>query len=210
MNSKGIVLLFAVLSVAAVAGVWLYLESGEAPATAAPPAAESATPSRAATRVPEARQVTERKTAPAPERQMPALEKWEEQVETVVQSGAAEKKIASELIAIFATLPEAGKVEAARHICDHVPDEDYARMRALTLDAALPEPVLEVFYDDLGSRDEPLKLPVLLQMAQDEGHAFQAQALEDLGLALDAEHGGDFKRWAQALSTYLRELEPAQ
>ena len=207
MNSKGIVLLFAVLSVAAVAGVWLYLESGEAPAA---PVVASTAPSRAATPVPEARQVTERKTAPAPERQMPALEKWEEQVETVVQSGAAEAEIASELIALFATLPEAGKVETARHICDHVPDEDYARMRALTLDAALPEPVLEVFYDDLGSRDEPLKLPVLLQMAQDEGHAFHGQALEDLGLALDAEHGGDFTRWAQALSTYLRELESAQ
>lgn len=134
MNSKGIVLLFAVLSVAAVAGVWLYLESGEAPATAAPPAAESATPSRAATRVPEARQVTVGKAAP--ERQMPALEKWEEQVETVVQSGAAEAEIASELIALFATLPEAGKVETARHICDHVPDEDYARMRALTIAGA--------------------------------------------------------------------------
>lgn len=47
-------------------------------------------------------------------------------------------------------------------------------------------------------------------MAQDEAHAFHGQALEDLGLALDAEHGGDFKRWARALSTYLRELEPAQ
>lgn len=208
MNSKRIVLLSAVLCVAAVAGVWLYLESGEAPATVAPPAAESATPSRAATRVPEARQVTVGKAAP--ERQMPALEKWEARVESVVQSGAAEAEIASELITLFPTLPEAGKVETARHICDHVPDGDYDRMRALTLDAALPEPVLEVFYDDLGSRDEPLKLPVLLQMAQDEGHAFQAQALEDLGLALDAEHGGDFTRWAQTLSTYLRELEQAQ
>jgi hypothetical protein len=142
--------------------------------------------------------------------QTPALrvpvpqEDWEVKLEKTVHSAYESEDIAARLISLFPSLPARGKQEAAQHLCDNVADETYAKMRSLTVDARLGVEVLEVFYTDLGNRDEKVRLPVLLEIAKTTRHPFRKEAAEELAFILDTEPGKDFSRMEAALNSYLK------
>lgn len=189
MKPRALVTVLVTLAACLLGGVLWYLNSN--------PPAEPAKPVSSGT--------PQVKTMPAA---IPVpQEDWEVKLEKIVHSALEMEDIADRLIVLFPSLPATGKEEAAHHICDNVSDETYAKMRALTVNAGLGEEVLDVFYTDLGNRDEKIRLPMLLEIARNTRHPFRTEAAEELALILDTEPGKDFARMEAALNAYLKELE---
>ena len=194
MKPRALVATFVILAACLLGGVFWYLNLG--PAKAPDQSAMSGTsPSKPL-------------PAPAVARAIPVpQEGWEVKLDKIVHSALEMEDIADRLIVLFPSLPATGKEEAAQHICDNVSDETYAKMRPLTVDAGLGEDVLDVFYTDLGNRDEKIRLPVLLEIARNARHPFRTEAAEELAFILDAEPGKDFTRMEAAMKAYLKQLE---
>ncbi|MEN3941673.1 hypothetical protein WJU23_10305 [Prosthecobacter sp. SYSU 5D2] len=189
MKPHALVIALVILATGVLGAVFWYLNLGPA-----------AAPSQLA--------ISPTSQVPNPATPMPVpQEDWEVRLEKIVHSALEMEDIADRLIVLFPTLPVRGKEDAAQHICDNVSDETYAKMRPLTVDAGLGEEVLDVFYTDLGNRDERVRLPVLLEIAKNTRHPFRTEAAEELTFILDTDPGKDFARMEAAMISYLKELE---
>ena len=190
MKPRALVTALVISAASLLSGVWWYLNSK--------PAAGAQTPASS--------QTSQVKKMPAAASPVPQ-EEWEVKLEKIVHSALEMEEIADRLIVLFPTLPATGKEEAAQHIGDNVSDQNYAKIRPLTVDAGLGEEVLDVFYTDLGNRDEKIRLPVLLDIAKNTRHPFHTEAAEELSLILDTEPGQDFARMDTIITAYLKQLE---
>ena len=78
-------------------------------------------------------------------------------------------------------------------------------MMPLLRNASLPEDVLDVFVTDLMNREDPVKLPALLEVAKMPNHPHHEEAKADLEIFLDQEHGNDWGKWDVAVKKYLQD-----
>lgn len=194
MKPRALLALLVVLAAAVLGGVFWYLNQDPAKAPNQPTLSGTSPV----------------KPLPAPTAARPIpvpQEEWEVKLEKIVHSALEMEDIADRLIVLFPSLPATGKEEAAQHICDNISDETYAKMRPLMVDASLGEEVLDVFYTDLGNRDEKIRLPVLLEIARNTRHPFRTEATEELAFILDTEPGKDFAQVEAAMRAYLKQLE---
>lgn len=192
MKPRALVPALVLLAACVLGGLFWYLNAGS-----------SITPAKAAISGTSQAKATSGPAAAIPVPQ----EDWEVKLEKIVHSALEMEDIADRLIVLFPSLPATGKEEAAQHICDNVSDETYGKMRPLTVDAGLGEEVLDVFYTDLGNRDEKVRLPVLLEIAKNTRHPYRTEATEELTFILDTKPGRDFSQMEAALNIYLKELE---
>lgn len=208
MNTRSL-LIAAVVLAAVCGGVFFFLQSSTAPAPipaltpAATPAPVQAT---APEPVPEVKkpavvQSSEPKPAAKPAR---PLEPWELKIDQALTSNLNETETAQVLLNLIPTLPPEGKAEATQHVTNLLPDSEYKRVLPLLKNPQMPAEVLDILVTDLMNREDTVKLPALLEVAKLPNHPNHEEALTDLQIFLDADHGSDWNKWTASVNAYLK------
>jgi len=130
---------------------------------------------------------------------------WDEKVSDVLGAEGDEKDKAKKLIDMFPHLPPEGQEEVAHHLSNLVADEDYAPLSNFVTNSALPEAVLDVFVEDVFNRPNAIKLPVLLDIAQDPQHPRAGEAKDVLELFLEEDFGSDWTKWHAKMEKWLKD-----
>jgi hypothetical protein len=130
---------------------------------------------------------------------------WEDRVDDILGSNGEDDEKLKQLLDLFPNLPEEGQVEVAQHLSNLTPDENYTPLAQYTTNAALPEDVLEVFLSDLLNRPNSVKLPMLLEIAQNDQHPKAAEARDLLELFLEEDYGKDWARWQSRMQQWLQD-----
>jgi len=130
---------------------------------------------------------------------------WDEKVSDVLGAEGDEKDKAKKLIDLFPHLPPEGQEEVAHHLSNLVADEDYAPLSNFATNSALPEAVLDVFVEDVFNRPNAIKLPVLLDIAQDPQHPRAGEAKDVLELFLEEDFGSDWTKWHAKMEKWLKD-----
>jgi hypothetical protein len=221
MNYRPLLIFAAIAAVICIVAFW-YVQTTPPPPplptiTVAPPERTSPPPTG----------VREERPAPRTEKAVvdraplatpaPELAPWEIKIDQALtanpdNSEAANTATAQTLISLLPTFPPEGQAQAAQHISDLITDKDYAKVMPLLRNPALSEEALDTLFTDLMNRDDATKLPAMLEVAKIPNHPNREEALTDLGIFLDAEHGNDWPKWDAALKEYLRKaaLEEAE
>ncbi len=110
---------------------------------------------------------------------------WEQKIDDVLTGQEDEALKAKKLLEVFDRLPEDGQVEAAQHISNLLPDEQYAELAKRLKDPKTPEAVLEVLMTDVLNRPNQLKLDTLFDVARAPGHPKGEEARDVLEVFLD-------------------------
>jgi hypothetical protein len=127
---------------------------------------------------------------------------WEDKVDDILGAEMDDTNRVQLLFAMFPTLPEDGQVEVAEHLSNLVPDENYAPLAQMLENSKLPEPVLDVLMGDILNRPNSIKLPTLLQVANDPTNPKAAEAKDLMELYLDEE---DPAKWPAKLPQWLKD-----
>jgi len=130
---------------------------------------------------------------------------WDQKVSDILGTEGDEKDKAKQLVDIFPHLPPEGQEEVAHHLSNLVADEDYAPMSSFVTNSALPEAVLDVFVEDVFNRPNAIKLPVLLDIAQDPQHPRAGEAKDVLELFLEEDFGNDWTKWHAKMDKWLKD-----
>ena len=143
--------------------------------------------------------------APGTESANTNLADWEDRVEAILSPDTDNTNKVAQLLDLFPHLPEDGQVEVAQHLSNLVADENYAPLGQLLQNAKLPEQVLDILMADALNRPNGVKLPVLLDVAQNPDNAKAGEAKDLLELYLDGDYGTDWNQWRQKLQQWLKE-----
>ncbi len=209
MNNRPLIILASVVLAVCGGAIW-YLQMQpvapvpDAPNTEAVPAAVTSTGPSVPAEPKAPGKVAAEAAAMNPVEPGKALADWEVKIDQVLRSNVPETETAQLLINMLPTLPAEGQAEAAQHISNLLLDKDYSRVLPLVKNAALPEEVLDVFVTDLMNRDDSVKLPTLLEIAKLPNHPHHEEALTDLQIFLDEDHGNDWNKWDGTMKAYLK------
>ncbi len=143
--------------------------------------------------------------APTTEDTEAAISAWERRVDSILTTDQPEEEKVRELLAAFPALPEEGQLEAAQHLALLTADEDFLALRPWLTNAALPEAVSDIFMAGLLDRPNPVKLPLLLEIARTEGHPRAEDARDQLTFFLEEDYGADWGRWETQMRQWLEE-----
>jgi hypothetical protein len=130
---------------------------------------------------------------------------WEDKLEETLAAQTTTEAKASQMLAMFPRLPEAGQVEFATHLCNLVTDEDYAPLGRLLGNPRLPQDVLDTLMADVLNRPNSLKLPTLLEVARTAEHPKASDAKEVLQFFLESDYGDDWPKWQEKVQTWLKD-----
>lgn len=171
----------------------------------APETPTTALPTRPAPVLPPPVAVRPTETAVIPPPAAALIADWEEQIDTVLTGQEDEAQKAKLLLALFPKLPEDGQVEAAQHISNLLPDEQYSSLAQTLTNAAMPEAVLDVLMTDVLNRPNQLKLETLLDVARMPNHPKAEEARDVLEVFVDENYGEDWAAWKTAVEKWLKE-----
>jgi hypothetical protein len=130
---------------------------------------------------------------------------WEERIDDLLTAEGAEDKKAVEMLAMLPNLPEDGQVEAAQHISNLLPDEQYAALSPVLTNAHTAEGVLDVLMTDVLNRPNGVKLNTLLDVARVPDHPKAEEARDVLEVFVDENYGEDWTAWSNAVQKWLKE-----
>jgi hypothetical protein len=135
------------------------------------------------------------------------LAEWEIRIDNVLSNpNQDELSTAKTLISLMPTMPTEGQVEAANHITNLITDKDYNLVLPMLKNAQLSSDVHDVLVTDLMNREDPVKLPALLEVAKIPNHPYHEEALTDLQIFLDGDFGNNWQQWDTSMKEYLRKL----
>jgi hypothetical protein len=130
---------------------------------------------------------------------------WEEKIDGILTAQEEDGQKAKRLLAMFPNLPEDGQVEAAQHISNLLPDEQYSSLAQTLTNAAMPEAVLDVLMTDVLNRPNQIKLETLLDVARTPNHPKAEEARDVLEVFVDENYGEDWAAWKNAVEKWLKE-----
>lgn len=130
---------------------------------------------------------------------------WEERIDDLLTTDGAEDKKAVQMLAMLPNLPEDGQVEAAQHISNLLPDEQYSALAPVLTNAHTAEAVLDVLMTDVLNRPNGVKLNTLLDVARVPGHPKAEEARDVLEVFVDENYGEDWTAWSNAVQKWLKE-----
>ncbi len=110
---------------------------------------------------------------------------WEERIDNLLTTDGAEDKKALQMLAMLPNLPEDGQVEAAQHISNLLPDEEYSALSPVLTNAQTAEAVLDVLMTDVLNRPNGVKLNTLLDVARIPNHPKAEEAFDVLEVFLE-------------------------
>jgi hypothetical protein len=204
-----------VLAMAAAVGLligWMASRSGDiapivvppsanAPITALPLAPPAAAPDSniALAATPRQRPV-EQVPAPTPQYSTD----WEQKLDDILLAEDDANSKADKILALIPTAPPDAQVELSQHLVNMVQDDHYAGAAQLLTNAATSSAVSTVLMNDLLNRGNTLKLPMLLDVAQNNDHPLKDQAREMLELLLQEDDGTNWDQWSTSINTWLQ------
>ncbi len=130
---------------------------------------------------------------------------WEDKLDQVLGADTDEKQKAQQLLAMFPNLNEDGQIEVAQHLSNLVEDEDFPALAQYATNSALPESVLDILLSDALNRPNTMKLPLLLQIAQDPSNPKAGEAKDLLELYLEEDYGTDWAKWRTQMEAWLKD-----
>lgn len=133
----------------------------------------------------------------------PASTNWEDTIDAIVGSDDADTNKVKQLFALFPKLPPDGQEEVVQHLSNLVEDQDYAQLGALMTNASLSEGVLDELLADLLNRPNSVKLPMLLDVAQDPDNAKSSEAKDLLELYLGDDYGTNWSAWQNSMTNWM-------
>ncbi len=142
---------------------------------------------------------------PAPESMSPVqFEEWEKQLDDVLLADIDPNAKADRILAMIPSAPSNAQVELAQHLVNMVQDDHYDGAAQLLTNSTTPVAVSTVLMNDLLNRNNTLKLPMLLDVASDNGHPLKDQARDMLELLIQEDDGTNWDQWAASISTWLQ------
>ncbi|MBI3849378.1 MAG: hypothetical protein HY298_03655 [Verrucomicrobia bacterium] len=132
-------------------------------------------------------------------------EEWENKIDTILTDNSDDAQKAKKMLELLPQLPEDGQEEAAEHIANLLPDDQYAAARQLLTNAKTTEGVRDALMSDLLNRPNELKLPTLLEIARTPEHPGAEEAKDFLELYLEKDYGTDWAQWEQAMQVWLKD-----
>jgi hypothetical protein len=129
----------------------------------------------------------------------------EAQISEVAGSQHTAGEKAAELFKIFTQLDPQGQRKVALAAVSQVDDAHYALIGKYLLDPKLDPRVLSVFMTDTLKRPNSVRLPLLLELAQMNGHPLQAESRELLTALLQKNYGTNWTKWQEAVTAQLAE-----
>jgi len=130
---------------------------------------------------------------------------WEDKVDAILISEGEDADKAKKMMEMFPKLAPDAQEEVAHHLSNLTPDEEYTPLGNLLTNSALPEAVLDVFMEDVLNRPNTVKLPLLLQVAQNPVHPGAQEAKDVLELFLEQDYGTDWATWQTKMQDWLKE-----
>ncbi len=130
---------------------------------------------------------------------------WEIKIDTVLTADTDDSQKAKKILELLPQLPEEGQEEAAEHLANLLPDDQYTAAGQLLTNLKTSEPVMDVLMSDLLNRPNALKLPLLLEMARLPEHPRAEESKDFLELYLEKDYGTDWGQWEQAMNGWLKE-----
>lgn len=130
---------------------------------------------------------------------------WEEKIDDVLGAQDEDPQKVKRLLEMFPRLPEDGQVEAAQHLSNLTPDEQFASLANILTNAAMPEAVLDVMMTDVLNRPNQLKLEALLDVARTPNHPKAEEARDVLEVFVDENYGDNWAAWKSAVDKWLKE-----
>jgi hypothetical protein len=140
-------------------------------------------------------------TVPTPQN---VITNWEARLDDILEADVEENEKAKQMAEILPNLPAEGQMEVAQHLANLTLDEDYAMVGRFLTDATLPEDVLDVFIADSLNRPNAVKLPLLLEVAQNPQHPKAEEAREILELFLEEDYGTNWQQWKIKLDEWIK------
>jgi hypothetical protein len=183
------------------------LPAPEASPEAPSPVVPTATPSQPARLTPPTtpQPPTPAAVAVAPAPAQGLIADWEERIDDLLTTDGAEDKKALQMLAMLPNLPEDGQVEAAQHISNLLPDEQYEALSPTLTNAHTAEAVLDVLMTDILNRPNGVKLNTLLDVARIPDHPKAEEARDVLEVFVDENYGNDWTAWSNAVQKWLKE-----
>lgn len=130
---------------------------------------------------------------------------WETRIDDVLTAKGDETQKAKQLLEILPKLPEEGQVEAAQHLSNLLPDEEYASLAPTLVNPQTPEAVLDVLMTDVLNRPNNQKLNTLLDVARTPNHPKAEEARDVLEVYVDENYGTDWTAWDAAVKKWLKD-----
>jgi hypothetical protein len=169
------------------------------PQVAAPPTPEAKAVAAAAHR-PAATPTDAAATAPTPQ----YATDWEQKLDDILLADVDSNTKADRILALIPTAPPDAQVELSQHLVNMVQDDHYDGAAQLLTNAVTPSAVSTVLMNDLLNRNNTLKLPMLLAVAENNDHPLKDQAREMLELLLQQDNGNNWDQWSTAINTWLQ------
>ena len=129
---------------------------------------------------------------------------WEDRIDELLKADTASADKAQRLIELYPRLPEEGQVEAAQHLANLLPNEEYAPLGRYLADPKTSAGVLAVLMADVLNRPNELKLPLLLEVARNPDHVKAGDAKRVLELYLDHDYGTNWDAWQAQMQEWLQ------
>jgi hypothetical protein len=129
-----------------------------------------------------------------------------------ILTDAAETSILSKRLAeVLKEFPLEGQLEAAQHMVNLLGDEDYFTAETVFFDNSISHQVRGVIFEDLMSRPNYVKLPLLVKTLRDFSHPLRREALENLQVYTGQDKDLDPQGWDLVVSEFLdKELQAGE
>jgi hypothetical protein len=173
--------------------------SADTPQVVLPPAPQQTAPDPVVTHV-ATRPRPPVEVAPAPQ----YATDWEQKLDDILLAEEDPNTKADRILALIPTAPPDAQVELSQHLVNMVQDDHYAGAAQLLTNAVTPSAVSTVLMNDLLNRGNTLKLPMLLDVAQNNDHPLKDQAREMLELLLQQDNGTNWDQWSTSIDTWLQ------
>ena len=129
---------------------------------------------------------------------------WEQKLDDILLAEEDPNTKADKILALIPNAPPDAQVELSQHLVNMVQDDHYAGAAQLLTNAVTPAAVSTVLMNDLLNRANTLKLPMLLDVAQNDDHPLKDQAREMLELLLQEDDGTNWDQWSTSIGTWLQ------
>ena len=130
---------------------------------------------------------------------------WQKAIDQVLTQKSEPAVIGASLLELIPDLPAAGRLEAAQHVANLIPDENYEPVSRLLVNPETSEDVQELLLMDLLNRSNAVKLPTLLEVARTPDHAKAQQAKNLLQPYLVEDYGNNWAKAQQKVAIWLKE-----
>jgi len=134
---------------------------------------------------------------------------WEQDLEQIVLGDFDGGNKVGRLSELMKTAPEWGRAEIAQYLAGATPSDQFGPASEVLTNSQQPEAVFRAMWPDLLNRPDPVKLPLLLDIAQNDQHPMQHQAQDMLSYVFSSETATNAGQWQVAVQARLGALAGA-